>query len=152
MSRSRCVTSLYISFSIVTDVESGAWQEGGTYSVRVSLISVALLLRSLGRHSPACFLEPGLALPEKGFPPSPEIAALLQDYAETGGGGETRRKLRALKHAGVIEGLEARNTGAPMKVSSRHGAWSLLMADKLTRPSSLSKLDADLPEWLDSYD
>lgn len=120
--------------------------------MRVSLISVALLLRSLGRHSPACFLKPGLALPEKGFPPSPEIAALLQDYAETGGGGETRRKLRALKHAGIIEGLEARNMGAPMKVSLRHGAWPRLIAKKLTRPSSPSKLDADLPEWLDSHD
>ena len=88
----------------------------------MSLISVAYLLRSLGRYDPvedACF-DDLLAVPNATFPAADEIVRLQQVYEEKGGQG---RRLMAIRHAGRLGAglddltkVEGRRS-APIRVS-----------------------------------
>jgi crotonobetainyl-CoA:carnitine CoA-transferase CaiB-like acyl-CoA transferase len=87
----------------------GQADQGGSWLVRVSLAGTGRWLRGLGR------LEHGLAAPDPGMG---DIADLLEE-SDSGFG-----RLRAIRHAGMIEGAPPRYALPCVPLGSHPAAWA----------------------------
>ncbi len=106
-------------------------QEGGSWSVRVSLSATLLWIRRFGNLHPLAAFGEGRALPPRSVPLDPEVAAVSttieRDPGDLGreGGGET---MTAIRHAAVFSQLKIREGKAPMRLDAHRAEW-------LPRPS-----------------
>ncbi|KAI0265609.1 CoA-transferase family III domain-containing protein [Gloeopeniophorella convolvens] len=109
-----------LAFGIIAAL-SKTVTEGGSWRVHVSLGATLLWLRRLGTVDAARAFGEGRALPPRGVPLDPEVAAVSTTIAGGVGGART---MSVVRHAARFEGgMEVREGAAPLALDAHKAEW-----------------------------